>query len=64
MERSSRYGIDAVSTTGNTVNVDVSASTSLLQLAETIEGDAQAIGQLGEQEAIAVSTLLSSGMQN
>ena len=55
------YGIDAVSTTGNTVNVDASASTSLLQLAETIEGDAQAIGQLGEQEAIAVSTLLSSG---
>ena len=58
------YGIDAVSTTGNTVNFDASASTSLRQLAETIEGDAQSIGQLGEQEAIAVNTLLSSGDAN
>lgn len=58
------YGVDAESTTGDTVNLDASASTSLQQLAETIAGDAQAISELGEQASLAITTLLSSGDAN
>ena len=58
------YGVDAESTAGNTINFDASASTTLQQLAATIAGDAQAISELGEQEALAITTLLSSGDTN
>ncbi len=58
------YGVDAESTTGDTVTFDTSATTTLRQLAETIAGDAQAISELGEQEALAITTLLSSGDAN
>ena len=58
------YGVDAGSTAGNTIDFDASASTTLQQLAATIAGDAQAISELGEQEALAITTLLSSGDTN
>jgi hypothetical protein len=53
------YGVDAgeVSASGD-VTIDGSASSSIKLLADTLEGDARTLAQVGNQEAVAVATLL------
>ena len=53
------YGIDvgAVDSSGD-VTLDGSATSSLKLLADTLAGDARTLAQLGNQEAVAVATLL------
>ena len=53
------YGIDvgSVDSRGD-VTLDGSATSSLKLLADTLQGDARTLAQLGSQEAVAVATLL------
>ena len=56
------YGVDVGEVeAGADVTLDGSASTSLNLLADTLEGDARTLAQIGSQEAVAVATLLDGG---